>query len=256
MPDYNDTLAIHRLTGRAFFRPNGQLGQIDLGNIQMHKLEYNLKRKPHLSSRRGIVFTDRNDTYGSEPKFSITGDEFATPLLELIHLGTSNADFVQTVGTGSVTFAATPGQIYDLGAMDISNIVMTVPTGKIENTDYIVDYGKGKIYIPIGTTSIAPGASVTVTFSQNAVVMNSVTMLTQLDRLGAMQIFEEDSFSLLPRNIFDFACSLSTDSGGDTKPDDYKKFTLIASVIGQITRRTLGAFDDLAFDDGAIVDYS
>jgi hypothetical protein len=255
MPDYNDTEAIHRLTGRAYFAPQGSEAQIDLGNIRMHKLDFNLKRKSHLTSRRGILYSDRNDTYSSDARFTIEGDEYAQPLLALIHLGTPGADIVQSASdTGSKTFASgvLPGYCYDLGAWNVSNVALA---GFVEGTDFVVDYVKGKIYVPVNSGITA--GSRTFTFKQQSVLMNSMTMLNQLDRIGSMQVYEEDSFQLSPRNLFSFACQLSADSAGETKPDDYKKFTLIASVIGTITRLTLGvAFEDLLFDDGSIVDFS
>jgi hypothetical protein len=45
-----------------------------------------------------------------------------------------------------------------------------------------------------------------------------------------MQLFEEDEFSTVPKTIHDFSVSLSTESGGQTKVDDYKTFKMIATI--------------------------
>ncbi len=236
--DYNAVAAVERLTGDAFFTPTGQTGQIRLGNIQMHKLDYSPKRKQHFRNSRGKQVLDRDDAYGIEPKFTIEGDEFTTALLPLLFLATSaNADFAQVSGTAvSVTATVTPGLTYDLGALNINTLAMTAPASKTENTDYIVDYGKGKIYIPLGST-IAAGATMTVTFNKPVVAMDSLTAFSQLNRLGTLQVHEEDEYSLVPKTIYDFPCSLSTDNAGDTKPEDYKKFTLVATLTGTMAVR-------------------
>ncbi len=231
--DYNATAAVERLTGDAFFTPTGQTGQIRIGNIEMHKLDYSPKRKQHFRARRGNLVLDRDDAYGVEPKFTITGDEFTTAILPLLFLATAaDADFGQTSATGtSVTFTGSPGLTYDLGALNINTLLMTVPASKVENTDYVVDYGKGKLYIPL-TSSIAAATSITVTFNKPVVAMDKVTAFTQLNRLGTLEVHEEDEYSLVPKTIYSFPCSLSTDGVGDTKPDDYKKFTLVATLTG------------------------
>lgn len=232
--EYEAVQAKERLTGRGYFTPTGQAGAIDLGNVEMLKLDYSPKRKQHFKARRGKLVLDRDDAYGVEPKFTITGDEFTTPMLALLFLGTANADFVQSSGTGvSFSFTAKLGQSFHVGAFDISNVVMTTPTGKVAGSDFIVDGGPGRIYIPLQST-IADGAAVTVTFSKAALTFDSIDAFTQLNRLGTLQVIEEQEYTAAPKTIYDFSCSLSTDSSGETKADDYKKFTLIATLTSQL----------------------
>lgn len=235
--DYGAVAALERLTGRAFFTPQGALSAIDLGNIQMHKLDYGVKRKEHYKARRGGLVMDRDDAYGTMPKFTIEGDEFASPLLPLLFAGTANADATQTSGSAStVTFSSVKGQTFDLGAFGLTNASVTVPGSKVEGAtaDYVIDRPLGKIYIPF-TSTIADAASVTVTFDKPAATFDSINAFDTLNRLGTLQVIEEDSYSLVPKTIYNFACSLSVDSAGDTKPEDYKKFNLIAVITGTFT---------------------
>ncbi len=230
--DLGAVAALERLTGRAFFQPSGATSQIDLGNIQTHKFDYDVKRKEHYKNRRGGQVMDRYDAYGMMPKFSIDGDEFASELLPLLFAGTANADTTQTLGTATtVSFTSLKGQTFDLGAFGLTAASVTTPAAKVEGptADYVIDRALGKIYIP-RTSSIADASSVVVTFDKPAGTFDSINFGDQLNRLGTMTVYEEDSFSLIPKTIYVFSCSLSVDSAGDTKGDDYKKFTLIATI--------------------------
>src|SRR4051794_3924097 len=137
--DYLDPQAFHRLSGRAYFTPAGDAGQIDLGNIQMHSLTFGVKRRLHLNSVRGIVAPDRVKTYYTEPKFTIDGDEFVTPLLPLIFLGSAKDQFTQNSATVQTKAfdVVVAGRAYDLGAFDVTNVSVTDPGGTA-GVDFIV----------------------------------------------------------------------------------------------------------------------
>jgi hypothetical protein len=235
--DIGAAAAIERLTGRAYFTAAGATSAIDLGNIQMHKLDYGVKRKEHYKNKRGGMVMDRDDAYGTMPKFTIEGDEFTSAVMPLLFAGTANADATQALATAAtVVVTSKKGYTFDLGAYGLTNASVTTPTTKVEGptADYVIDRANGKIYFP-STSSIADATSVTVTFDKPAATFDSVNAFDTLNRLGTLQVIEEDSFSLIPKTIYNFACSLSVDSAGDTKPEDYKKFSLIATITSTFT---------------------
>src|ERR1044072_623122 len=131
--DYTSVYAKERLTGRDYFLATGDTSYVDLGNIQMMKFDYGIKRKPHLSARRGIVYKDRDDAYGAEPKWSITSDEWVTPLLPFLWLGTANANFAQSSGAGSTfNFTSKKGKAFDIGKYGLFTASLTTPASKVE----------------------------------------------------------------------------------------------------------------------------
>src|SRR5438128_33666 len=119
--EYLDTAAILRLTGRAFFTPTGQLSAIDLGNCEMVKLDFAPKRKQHYRTIHGKQVLDRDDVYGADPKWNITVDEFATPMLPYLYAATgANTDVTQSAATAStVTFSSKKGRTFDIGKYNL-----------------------------------------------------------------------------------------------------------------------------------------
>lgn len=259
MADYGEVETKERLTGRAYFAPAGGAGSIDLGNIQLLKLEYAPRRKQHYKMRHGRAVLDRDDAYGAEPKFTIECDEFVSSLLPLIFLGTANPDHAQTAAESVLfTFTAQPGQSLQVGAFGITNAVVTVPAGTTPGADHVIDGGPGRIYIPL-TSAIAAGTSVTLRYDRPALEFDSINAFDRINRLGTMGVLEEDEYSLVPRSIYLFSCSLTTDSAGETKPDDFKKVTLIATITGPLAvlkRPNIegATWLELLFDDDSVME--
>jgi hypothetical protein len=242
--EYDAVASKERLTGRAYFNPSlaGSIGiqempWLDLGNIQMLSLDYGIKRKEHYKARRGMLITDRYDAYSATPRWEITGDEFTSAILFLIFLGTDVGDVQQTAGTATTGFHVHKGGVYDVGKFALYNAV--VGSGKTEgyNADYVIDRGPGKVYIPFGS-SYAENDPTQIVCSWPTIVFDKILPpLSNLNRSGSMQLIEEDdsiavspSSTSSPKTVHDFAVSLSTDSGGVTKVDDYKAFKMIATV--------------------------
>jgi hypothetical protein len=248
--EYDAVASKERLTGRAYFNPGIAGGTgitsmpwIDLGNIQMMSLDYGIKRKEHYKARRGMLITDRYDAYSATPRWEITGDEFVSSTLFLIFLGTDVANFVQLHGnnTGSpLAFNVHLGGVLDTGKFALYN--WSVGGGAaVEGTDFIVDPGPGKLYIP-NTSALAENAARTFTYNWPDITFDKILPpLSNLNRTGTMQLIEEDdsapagnvgfmSAVASPKTVHDFAVSLSTDSGGQTKVDDYKAFKMIATI--------------------------
>jgi hypothetical protein len=244
--DYDQVASKERLTGRAYFNPAfaGGTGIIsmpwlDLGNIQMMSLEYAIKRKEHFKARRGVLIADRFDAYSATPRWTITGDEFTSATLFLIFLGTDVGDVSQAHGVNAgQAFNVHLGGVLDTGKFAIYNASVTTGTAGI---DWIVDAGPGKLYIPF-TSSFVENSAKAFAYSWPDITFDRILPpLSSLNRTGTMQLIEEDdsgpagtvgfmSNVASPKTIHDFSVSLSTDTPGDTKVDDYKTFKMIATI--------------------------
>jgi hypothetical protein len=242
--EYDVVASKERLTGRAYFNPGITGGAgitsmpwLDLGNIQLMNLDYGIKRKEHFKARRGILIADRFDAYSATPRWEITGDEFASATLFLIFLGTDGGNITQTAGsTAGQTFTVHKGGIFDTGKFALYNYSVSTGTSGV---DWVIDPGPGKLYIP-ETSSFAENSVKTsgLVYSWPQIVFDQMLPpMSNLNRSGTMQLIEEDDSSAVapsgvpaPKTIHDFPVSLSTDSGGQTKVDDYKSFKMIATI--------------------------
>jgi hypothetical protein len=251
--DYNAPYAKERLTGRGYFTPTGSVSGVDLGNVQMFKVDFGIKRKEHFSARRGIITLDRQDAYGSQLVWTVTLDEFVTPLLAYAWAGTAGANFVQSSATGAtVTFttASKKGGTFDIGKYGLFNASLTTPASKTEGiaADYVIDRAGGKLYIPLSST-IADATTLIVTYSAPALTYDSVTALNVLNRPGTLEVHgEDDSGSNIGagtdavppvRYLFTIPCILSADDSGDFQPDDYRKMTVKATATAAMTVKRL-----------------
>jgi hypothetical protein len=229
--EYDAVASKERLTGRAFFFETGATGQIDLGNVQLMNLDYAVKRKEHYKARGGKLTADRFDAYSVEPKWEITGDEFASALYPEIFLSTAPAILSQTIQTTNQTmsFSVHVGGVFNIGIFGLTAASVTGGTEGI-GADYVIDRGLGKIYIPYSTTFVE-NTSKTLNYQCPQVNWWQILPpLTTLNKVGTMQVFEEDEYTTVPKTIHNFAVSLSNDSGGQTKVDDYKTFKMIATI--------------------------
>lgn len=239
--EYDVTAAPKRITGRGFFQPTGETGFINLGNVTMHKLDFNVKRAERHRARRGVVFRTHNQAYGVQPEFTLEGDEFTTPMLPILFGGTAAADVSQASATAATfAFTSKKGRYFYLGAFKITAASLTTPVSKVEGVDgapadYLIDRGLGWIYIPLGS-SIADATACVATFDKPAITRDSITAFDQLNRAGILRVQEEDTYSTEPRQDYYFPCELSVEGTGDSKPEGYGKFTLKAtSTTGAMT---------------------
>ena len=251
--DYNAPYAKERLTGRGYFLLTGATQLVDLGNIEMFKVDFGIKRKEHFAARRGVLSMDRYDAYASQALWTLTCDEFVSPLLAYAWAGPVNPNFSQTSQTAqpfNFTFATTmKGAALDIGKYGLFNASLTTPTSKSEGytLDYVIDRGAGKIYFPLSTT-ITAGAGV-VTYSCPALTYDSVTALQILNRNGSLEIHGEDDSAqnvgaaadAVPpsRYVWTVPCILTTDSSGEFKPDDYRKITILCTATSAMTVKRL-----------------
>lgn len=244
--EYTAVASRERLTGRAYFNPglSGGLGiqsmpWLDLGNVQLMSLDYGIKAKEHLRSRRGLLFADRQDAYSMAPKWEITSDEFTSSLLWLIFLGTEPSSFApafqQTAANNqTMTFRVHIGGVFDTGYFGLTNAFISGYTAGY-TADYVVDNGPGKIYIP-ASTSMVEDSQHTLTYSRPALSYDMILPpVNNLSRIGTMQVIEEDDQQLAPKTVHDFTVSLTLSGATETKVDVFKSFKLTAYIIDPTT---------------------
>jgi hypothetical protein len=233
--EYANPSSFERLTGKALFTPTGQAGAIDLGNIEMHKLDYGPKSVEIPKASRGKLTLARRDTFQTVPAFSIDGDQFATPIIPLILLGDQIGDLSISSGTGSTfTFTAAKGLSFWVGAYNISNVSVAVASvGKTLNTDYFLDAYNGIISLPVLPAGIADAATVVVTFDKPAITMEQYNAFTKLNRQGTLVVYAEDEYGPPAKEIWTMtSVQLSVKSGPERTGEKFSKFTLEASIIG------------------------
>jgi hypothetical protein len=219
----------------------------------MFKVDFGIKRKEHFAARRGIITLDRQDAYSSMEVWTLTLDEFVSPLLKYAWGGTANANTSQGALTGStITFttASLKGGTLDIAKYGLFNASLTTPGSKTEgyNADYVIDRAGGKLYIPL-TSTIADATTLIVTYSCPALTYDNVTALNVLNRPGTLEVQGEDdsgqnigaAADAVPpaRYIFTIPCILSVDDSGDFQPDDYRKITVKAVATAAMTVKRL-----------------
>ena len=189
---------------RIYFQPTGLVGYQSLGNM--------VSVTPDL--KKAVTVTENNDpteraiVQGQEVVSTIgwawdfETNEFPDVIMRLIQCSAAPANAAQSLNaSNTATFSsAVPGYTYDLGAYNVSAVVVTVSAAtKVEGTDYVVDYAAGMLTI-LASGSIAAAASVGVAFANPALNFGSLaTPQTQLT--GAFKIAEFDPISSTNRSI-------------------------------------------------------
>jgi hypothetical protein len=246
--DYEDAYSRERLTGRAYFTPTGATTGVDFGNVQMFKTDFGIKTKEHWKARRGVLFLDRDDAYASLGSWTITADEFVTPLMPYLWLGTQLADFVQAAQTGaSFGFNTKKGAVFSVGKYGLFNC--SIGSGSLEGTDYMLDRGAGKIYWMLGS-AVADGSARALTYSCPSIRYDQATALQVLNQSGTLEIHGEDdsgdggntvAADAIPpsRYIFTLPCMITIPDAGTFKPDDYRAYQLKATLTAAMTVKRL-----------------
>lgn len=231
--------SLDRLTGKAIFFPAGQAGGIDLGDIDMMKLDYAPKRETVDFHINGNVVLGVEETISVSPVFSIDGKQFHSAIMPLVLMGTRNSDVSQTSATGAtLTIVAKLGQAFDIGARNVTNMVVTnagATITYIADVDYFFDPYTGIIRFPSAAAGIADGASVLLTFNKPAIVRDSYTAFTNENLQGTLKVFGMDNRSGIPKSEWTLPGNFTVDKGGDNDPAKHKQWSVRFAVIGQPT---------------------
>lgn len=228
-----------KLSGVAFFTPDGATSAINLGDIVMHKLSYGTGEVEAMRHRKGAATIGDQAVTEIKPKFEITLGEQFKPLLPIVLFGTTQADLVQASATAS-TFAVASSktlQSYFCGKRGLTNYSLkntALTTTFVENTDYQIDPDLGWVTIMEGGT-IADGTGLVLTFDCRAVTLNKYQAFSQLNRRGKIDLYEEDTQAAGPRNHWSFPCNLMPTDLGDRDAKKYAEAKITCAVLANPT---------------------
>lgn len=232
--EYDQITNLERLTGEAHFTPTGEASSIKIGNIRVHKVDYGIDRKQYMRSRDGKSTLRREDSIAAKPILSLTCDEWASPVTPLVLLGDQLTDLSQSSGaTVSFTFSSKKGRNFKVPALNITNVIVTVPSGKTEGADFTLDKKRGYIYIMLEGT-IADATSVTLTFDKPAITREKYQAFTKLNRTGTMFVYESDEYSDEPKAVWTLIGQLTSDNRGEVKVDDATAFDLRFAITADV----------------------
>lgn len=148
--------------GKAYFRPDGQKGYTDLGNVPDMRISFDIEKKQHYSTSAGIRTVDREVllSLGAGLKFSL--DELKRENLEKFLLA-SSSDAEQESGVLDALEVeiGEAGLYYPLGRFDVKVESVTSADGLTaytEGADYDTDEKAGLIHIIKGGRIAAEGA--------------------------------------------------------------------------------------------------
>lgn len=229
--------SLDKLTGKAIFFELGSAGGVDLGDIQMHKLDFGVERDKGQWAIDGNVVLAYDDVISVSPVFSIDGKQFHTPMNPLLLMGTRNTDVVQSAASGATfVFTARLGQSFDIGARNVTLTSVTVAAaGRVRDTDFFFEEKTGIIRLPVVAAGIADGVTVTVTFDKPAITRESITAFNKLNREGTLKVFEMDNRSPVPKAEWALPGTMSVESGSDGERAKERKWSVRFAVNGQPT---------------------
>ena len=240
--EFTSLASLERLTGLAYFKPTGG-NYAPFGNITMVKLDTAPKAISALLWKRGKGNLFRRDNVSVEPVFSLTTDQFATPVVDLLVMGTRAADNVQSSASATTTsFTAAKGKAYDIGKRGITITSVKVgATAKTLGTDFYVDDPNipqslislnGVIILPATAAGIADADTVDVLYDTPALTREVYNAFTTLNRSGSMKIYLEDETGTDAREIWTMNCQLSVKSIGDFDPTKFRDVVLECAIFG------------------------
>lgn len=243
-PITTPTLAsFQRLSGKAVFFPTGSAAGIHMGSITMIKQALNEKTNDTKYAIDGDNITVKRQLTEVTPIWTIEGNQFHSAMKPLLLLGTKNSDVVQSSATAAtLTITAALGRTFDIGARNITNVVVTVSAAtKVDGTDFFLEAKDGLIRFPETAAGIANGASVLITFDKPALTRESYTAFNKLNNTGNLVLFEKDDVDPVAVNEWTFNGTLYTKSMGDTDVTKDKAWSMDFSVNGQpnmLSRKT------------------
>lgn len=124
--------------GRAYFKPEGETGYLDLGNIPKLELEVTVEIEDHFSSRSGTLEKDLSFVKQKEAKASADLEEYSPENLNLAFLGDGVQSGSQSAGYLDVEEVTPVSDRYvSLGKTDLS--VLRCDHGSVADGPFVFD---------------------------------------------------------------------------------------------------------------------
>jgi hypothetical protein len=201
------TIEAHeKLTARLFYKPAGDSGYIDCGNVKDYRYSPDNQYRTRMASDKGYRFVDDEQLDSTHQKWEFTLDEEDSHNARLLRLARHDADSAQTAETNETAeiTSAQLGRTYFLGVRPIYDVgVEVAAAAKTEGTDYTVDRDAGSITILPGGT-IAAEATVDIAYSQRARDFQHFTGRDIVLFRGAVKFLEYNQLSKEPLREIDF----------------------------------------------------
>lgn len=158
--------------GKAYFRPEGQKGYTDLGNVPDMRISFDIEKKQHYSTSAGIRAVDREILLSLSAGLKFSLDELKKENLEKFLLATSqNAEAAQGEWTGLEIEVDAKGYFYPLGSFDVKITSVTNADASVtytEGIDYEIDSKAGLIHILKGGSVTAGLIKVHGTYAEQS----------------------------------------------------------------------------------------
>lgn len=161
--------AHEKLTARLFWRPIGEIGYIDAGNVREYRDASTRTLVTRVRAEQGTRYVDTEEAGTDHEAYEFLLDERVPNQERLIKLAQDQSDQRQNAveGTTATFESVTLGRWYDIGAYGIANARVHSQLGGIaqEGTDYNIDLKNGRIEL-LEDAGISEGDDVVITFDQ------------------------------------------------------------------------------------------
>lgn len=212
MPTINPVDYRRQTTATLYIAPTGSTNNFKLGDVSTWSLTPEVKRTPIMDSEKGFRQKTRELVSEVGWQYDVTINEMTPEIMELVHLGTSGSDVVQTLisaPSGTASFAAVKYRCgLFLGKESVNTVVVKNSSNTVtyvENTDYILDADAGVLEIKSGG-SIAEGVTINVTFGCSATTRSKVNPLLKLYASGNVTLNVFDQHDPRPVETHTFPC--------------------------------------------------
>lgn len=233
-----DPANLERVSGAAYFTPAGELGQISLGDVILHRMrpevQTRIVRRAH---RGGIIASAREDITGVDLAWELQLQEQLTEAIELQLMGTASGLIEEAAGATTVTFTgAVPRRYYPLAGTPILTAEVRVGlVVKTEGLDYEVDYELAKLRVMEAGT-IPPDAILTINLELAGVARQSFDGLTRPTLYGVLEVSEFDGRTGATEAgalvTYTVPCALRIIEWPERNVEGMSQHTMLATAIG------------------------
>jgi len=170
--------AHEKLTARLFYKPTGQAGYTDAGNVKEYADATTRSLVTHMRAEDGFRVVNDEQVNEEHPAFTFLLTERDVPQEKLISLARRETDVTQSFNEGvtATLEAVAVSQWFAIGAYNIENVAVTASESGalVEGTDYQIDKENGRLFVE-PSAGVSDGEDLTVTFDQGAVTFERYT---------------------------------------------------------------------------------
>ena len=225
--------AHEKLTARVFFKPSGEVGHIDLGNVQDYKHIPERQYRTRMSASGGFRYVDDEQVDTVHDKYEFTLDEmdsFNVQLLHLAAIGTETDDAAVTAPAGTATLTdVLKDRAYFIGRTGLNTVVVKKAlTTLVLGTDYTLNAATGMITVLGSSVTVSDGDDLDVTFGASAQKWQNFTARQTPMFAGELRIEETSQHETQPLRITTFNGVLTVTAWPE-QTGEFGKYTVRAT---------------------------